>query len=131
MRAGDNGSTPGPINDATNVREKTPRAGAAREDTANGATVAVPVEAHTPPSVMVDVESQKEGSTSVDEVDEAEPTYPEGGLQAWLVVFGAWCAMIVGLGLVNTIGPIQAYVSENQLKDYSEGTISWIFSLYV
>lgn len=30
--------------------------------------------------------------------------YPEGGLEAWLVVLGSWCAMTAGMGLLNTIG---------------------------
>ncbi|KAK5109392.1 hypothetical protein LTR62_007058 [Meristemomyces frigidus] len=58
-------------------------------------------------------------------------TYPEGGLQAWLVVFGSFSGMVAGFGLMNTIGVYQAYVAENQLSEYSESTIGWIFSLYV
>ncbi|KAJ9420962.1 major facilitator superfamily domain-containing protein [Fusarium oxysporum] len=37
-----------------------------------------------------------------------QETYPEGGLQAWSV----------------------AYVLDNQLTEYSEGTVGWIFSIY-
>lgn len=59
-----------------------------------------------------------------------EQDYPEGGLAAWLVVVGAWCAMIPPIGLLNTIGVLQAWVAEHQLKDYSESTVGWIFSTY-
>lgn len=59
-----------------------------------------------------------------------DPNYPEGGLSAWLVVVGAWCAMIPPIGLLNTIGVLQAWVAEHQLKDYSESTVGWIFSTY-
>lgn len=59
-----------------------------------------------------------------------EPDYPEGGLAAWSVVVGAWCAMIPSMGLLNTIGVLQAWVAENQLEHYSESTVGWIFSLY-
>ena len=59
-----------------------------------------------------------------------ENFYPEGGLQAWLVVFGSLCSLLAALGVMNTFGSFQAYVSRNQLKDYSEGAIGWIFSVY-
>lgn len=57
-------------------------------------------------------------------------TYPEGGLEAWLVVFGSFMGLFGSLGLVNTIGTFQAYLSTNQLKDYSDGSIGWIFGVY-
>ncbi|KAI1487653.1 major facilitator superfamily transporter [Biscogniauxia mediterranea] len=59
-----------------------------------------------------------------------EETYPEGGLEAWLVVLGAWCCLLASLGLMNTVATFQTYVANNQLSDYSEGTIGWIFSVY-
>ncbi|KAK5164359.1 uncharacterized protein LTR77_010055 [Saxophila tyrrhenica] len=58
-------------------------------------------------------------------------TYPEGGAAAWLTVFGAWCAMTGGLGLLNSVASLQNYLSQNQLRDYPESTIAWIFSLQV
>lgn len=57
-------------------------------------------------------------------------TYPEGGLQAWLVVFGGFMGLFASLGLVNSIGTFQAYVQDNQLKDNSSGSIGWIFGMY-
>lgn len=59
-----------------------------------------------------------------------DETYPEGGLEAWLVVLGSWCGLVAALGILNTIGTFQTYVSRNQLSGYSEGTVGWIFSLY-
>ncbi|KAK7403843.1 hypothetical protein QQX98_010389 [Neonectria punicea] len=59
-----------------------------------------------------------------------EETYPEGGFQAWSVVAGSWFALFASLGLMNTLGTFQAYVLDNQLKDYSEGTVGWVFSIY-
>ncbi|KAB2576610.1 Aspyridones efflux protein apdF [Lasiodiplodia theobromae] len=38
--------------------------------------------------------------------------------------------MIPSMGLLNTIGVLQAWVAENQLEHYSESTVGWIFSLY-
>ena len=59
------------------------------------------------------------------------PTYPEGGLRAYLVVFGSFCAMTAGFGLINAVGVFQAYLSTNQLAGYSSGTIGWIFGIYI
>ncbi|KAL7787962.1 major facilitator superfamily domain-containing protein [Trichoderma ceciliae] len=59
-----------------------------------------------------------------------QETYPEGGLQAWLVVAGSWFAMIASMGLMNSIAVFQAYTLSHQLKDYNEGTVGWIFSIY-
>jgi MFS family permease len=56
--------------------------------------------------------------------------YPEGGLQAWLVVFGGWCGMFASFGIANTLGSLQAYISENQLSTYNPSQIGWIFSLW-
>ena len=56
--------------------------------------------------------------------------YPEGGLKAWLVVMGSWCAMIPSMGLLNTLGILHAWTSQHQLKDYSESSIGWIYGAY-
>lgn len=68
---------------------------------------------------------------SQDSALELGQEYPEGGLKAWAVVFGSFCGMLASFGTINTIGTYQAYLSTHQLSEYSEGTISWIFSLYV
>ena len=57
--------------------------------------------------------------------------YPEGGLQAWLVVLGSFCGMLAGFGYMNTIGVYQAYISTHQLQEYDPSTIGWITSVYV
>lgn len=56
--------------------------------------------------------------------------YPEGGLQAWSVVLGAWCAMVPSMGLLNSLGILHAWTSTHQLKDYSESSTGWIFGAY-
>ena len=63
--------------------------------------------------------------------EKAEVIYPEGGLQAWLVVLGSFSGMVAGFGLMNTIGVYAAYLKEHQLSQYSESTIGWIFSMYI
>ncbi|OAL54268.1 MFS general substrate transporter [Pyrenochaeta sp. DS3sAY3a] len=56
---------------------------------------------------------------------------PDGGSQAWLVVLGAWCAMIPSMGLLNTLAVLQAWISTHELPDISESKLGWIFSSYV
>ncbi|KAI9837100.1 MAG: hypothetical protein M1819_000751 [Sarea resinae] len=60
-----------------------------------------------------------------------ETDYPEGGLKAWSVVFGSFCGMLASFGMMNTCGTFQAYLGTHQLKNYSEGDVGWIFSVYV
>lgn len=70
----------------------------------------------------------KDLATSLEAQDEY--LYPEGGIRAWLVVFGSFCAMFGSLGIANTLASFQAYISMNQLSNYSPEQIGWIFSLY-
>ncbi|CAH0057242.1 unnamed protein product [Clonostachys solani] len=58
-------------------------------------------------------------------------SYPEGGLNAWLVVFGSFCATGAVFGLINTSAVFESYLKENQLRDYSHSQIGWIFSIYL
>ncbi|PKS06167.1 hypothetical protein jhhlp_007484 [Lomentospora prolificans] len=60
-----------------------------------------------------------------------EDTYPEGGLKAWLVVFGSFCTMGAVFGLTNSAGVFESYFKQNQLSEYSHSQIGWIFSLYL
>ncbi|KAK0105967.1 hypothetical protein ONS95_004476 [Cadophora gregata] len=54
---------------------------------------------------------------------------PDGGVTAWLVVFGAWCTSFCSFGWLNSIGTFQEYYSVELLSQYSAGKISWIPSL--
>lgn len=55
--------------------------------------------------------------------------FPDGGLQAWLVVFGGWCGLFVSFGWINCIGVFQEYYQEHQLSAYSPSDVAWIPSL--
>ncbi|KAF7344760.1 MFS general substrate transporter [Mycena venus] len=67
----------------------------------------------------------------IDEENVNLVTYPEGGLAAWSVAVGSWCSMMAGLGLVNSVGVFEAYMSTILLPSYSADAIGWIFGLYV
>ncbi len=46
------------------------------------------------------------------------------------MVFGSWYALFSSLGLMNTMGSFQEYISTHQLKELDIATVGWIFSLY-
>lgn len=48
--------------------------------------------------------------------------YPEGGMRAWLVVFGSFCGLVAALGLMNTIGVYQGGFGKKyvQLRSYTD-----------
>ncbi|KAI9370214.1 monocarboxylate permease-like protein, Mch4 [Aspergillus egyptiacus] len=56
--------------------------------------------------------------------------FPDGGLQAWLVVLGSWCAMVPSMGLLNTIGVLHAWTATHQLSGYTESQIGWVFGTF-
>lgn len=82
------------------------------------------------PSAEPFISTDEPKFASIEDVEEDDDDYPEGGWKAWSVVFGSFCAMVASLGTMNTIGVFQAYVSTHQLADYQESQIAWIFSVY-
>jgi hypothetical protein len=69
--------------------------------------------------------------TSADDDSGVELTYPEGGLEAWLVVVGSFCAQLSIYGVINSSAVYESYFSTHQLAEYSPSSIGWIFSLYL
>lgn len=57
--------------------------------------------------------------------------FPDGGLEAWLVVFGGWCALFCTFGLVNCVGVFQQYYINGPLSGYDPSAVSWIMSTQV
>lgn len=83
---------------------------------------------HTPPPQRLSSLPAPGDATLIN--DGNDVTYPEGGLKAWLVVFGAWSALAASLGVYNSTGVIEAYLSRELLRDESPSTIGWIFGVY-
>ena len=100
------------------------------EDTCLTSTIASG-NAHTTlaPSLTKDLEESTNNRTTNTSHDDED--FPEGGLRAWLGVFGSFCAMFMVFGIVNSTGAFQDYFSSHQLRDYSPDQIGWIFSLYL
>lgn len=84
---------------------------------------------HTPPITNWVLWTDQVPKT-VEETGDDTDSYPEGGLKAWSIVLGAWCAMIPSMGLLNTLAVLQAWISTEELPGMPESTIGWIFSVY-
>jgi hypothetical protein len=61
----------------------------------------------------------------------APADFPDGGAEAWLVVFGGWCALFCTFGLVNCVGVFQKYYVSGPLRDHDSSAVSWILSVEV
>jgi hypothetical protein len=57
-------------------------------------------------------------------------TYPEGGRAAWSVVFGAFCGICSSIGIYNSSGIFEAYMSAELLPQESKSSVGWIFGIY-
>ncbi|KAF6810229.1 riboflavin transporter MCH5 [Colletotrichum sojae] len=104
--------------------------------TATPASETGQVTRNSPPPVIAENQAEKSRPSSSHPAPEStlpppENEYPEGGMRAWLVVLGSWFASFSALGISNTIATLHAYVSKHQLAGYSEGSIAWIFSVYM
>ena len=89
-----------------------------------------------PPSVRNSAsgdDSGAEGGTRAEAEADAEDDadFPEGGLAAWLVVLGSFCAMISVYGIINSAAVFESYFTTHQLAEYDSSTIGWIFSTYL
>lgn len=60
-----------------------------------------------------------------------ESLYPDSGWRAYTVVFGSFLCCFTLFGIMNSIGAVESYVQNNQLKDDSVSSVSWIFSLFM
>lgn len=58
----------------------------------------------------------------------SDEVYPgdHGDPRAILISVGVFFALFVGFGILNIPGTFQTYWVNNQLKEYSQGTVSWI-----
>lgn len=57
--------------------------------------------------------------------------FPDGGLEACLVVLGGWFCLFCSFGWINCIGVFQEYYQLHLLHGLSSSTISWIPSIEV
>ncbi|KAF3914325.1 hypothetical protein AA313_de0203513 [Arthrobotrys entomopaga] len=96
---------------------------------------------NTSPSTSLDhikkeVNSEREMPISIDSEkasdvknDSSAPVPPDGGLKAWLQVFGAFFLFVATWGFVNAFGVYQNYYSTARLSETPVTDISWIGSI--
>lgn len=61
----------------------------------------------------------------------SQPSPPDGGSEAWLVVLGAWCTAFCSFGWLNSIGVFQQYYQKVLLHNENSSTVSWIPSFQI
>ncbi|KAK4187639.1 putative monocarboxylate transporter [Podospora australis] len=93
----------------------------------NSQTNIPPETNHPPPPETTSPSSIEEASKE----EKQPPTYPESGTAAWTVSFGSFCAMMCGMGLINSVGMFQALISTSVLPSHSSQAIGWIFGVFV
>lgn len=59
-----------------------------------------------------------------------EVTYPEGGRAAWSVVLCAFSGICASIGIYNSTGIFEAYMSSQLLPHESKSSVGWIFGIY-
>ncbi|KAJ7499776.1 MFS general substrate transporter [Mycena latifolia] len=64
-----------------------------------------------------------------EELDLAQQSFPEGGLQAWATVAGAFLIQLCGFGYATSFGVYQDFYTREYLKHSSASAISWIGSI--
>ncbi|KAK6540615.1 hypothetical protein TWF694_008010 [Orbilia ellipsospora] len=81
---------------------------------------------------------EAEEGTMVEQANDTEKqapppavTFPDGGLQAWLVVLGAAIALFCSFGYVNAFGVYEAYYLSVLLPTRTPDDIAWIGSIQI
>ncbi|KIK69481.1 hypothetical protein GYMLUDRAFT_189154 [Collybiopsis luxurians FD-317 M1] len=93
-------------------------------------------DALTDPTSAGRVEKAKEATLAeaIDERDVEKGNYPpdefpEGGLQAWATVLGAFLVQLCGFGYTSSFGVYQDYYTRVYITNQTSSTISWIGSI--
>ncbi|EGU12195.1 putative Monocarboxylate permease [Rhodotorula toruloides ATCC 204091] len=81
--------------------------------------------------VVADLEKQGYPVSTEESAPAPEEEYPEGGLRAWLAVFGSTLVLLCTFGLSNSFGTFLAEYKTHQLASYPPSTISWIGSSHL
>lgn len=74
-----------------------------------------------------DTDTENQIPIAVDFEDAGIPSplddFPEGGLQAWLVLLGSFLCLYASFGFMVSIGNIQEYLQTNQLSTTRHATL--------
>lgn len=57
--------------------------------------------------------------------------FPDGGKAAYIVLLGLFFGLVSAFGIPNSLGAVQSYVLEHQLRYDDQTSVSWVFSLHL
>lgn len=77
------------------------------------------------------IHESKSHTTFGNILNHQDQVYPDGGLQAWLVIVGSAFLLFATFGFQTSIGLFQLHLSLNQLSTYSATEVAWIPSLFI
>ncbi|GEQ67702.1 hypothetical protein JCM33374_g1367 [Metschnikowia sp. JCM 33374] len=83
------------------------------------------------PISAVDPRSAIDPASAIEDPLQDTQTYPDGGWKAYSVVLGSHLGLLVHFGVLNSVGAVQAYVSNHQLAGEKVSSVSWVFSIYM
>lgn len=52
-------------------------------------------------------------------------------IKSWIVAFGGFCGFTVLYGVMDSMGAIESYIAEHELKNTSPSVVGWIFSIFM
>ncbi|EDO18019.1 hypothetical protein Kpol_1045p3 [Vanderwaltozyma polyspora DSM 70294] len=83
-----------------------------------------------------EIDEKKDGNVEttngdLEDDNDDDIDFPEGGLRAWIVVFGCFLGLTACFGLLNTIGVIETHIQSHQLSNESSQVIGWVFSIFL
>ncbi|TFY52943.1 hypothetical protein EVG20_g10333, partial [Dentipellis fragilis] len=91
-----------------------------------------PMSPPSPPPPAEKTRSKSELNVDTDAVPApAGPTFPEGGLRAWLTVAGGSMVVFCTFGAVQSFGVYQDYYTRISLNEHTASEVSWIGSFQV
>ncbi|KAI0409288.1 monocarboxylate permease-like protein [Xylaria palmicola] len=80
-----------------------------------------------PEKGSADLSSQSSQPSATPSIDPND--FPDGGREAWLVVFGGALILFCSFGIINCAGVFVEYYLEGPLSNYTSSDITWITSL--
>ncbi|KAK9243484.1 major facilitator superfamily domain-containing protein [Lipomyces tetrasporus] len=77
-----------------------------------------------------DMPQQMEPADITEKKQTDDDSCPDGGVEAWLVVLGAWCALFGSFGVFNCVGILQALVEHPSIVELHFGQYFLDFATY-
>lgn len=76
------------------------------------------------------VEPQLDTDQVVENTEDDGVYIPDGGKKAWINLGGAFLGFTGAMGIINSNGAVQQYISLNILENDTQSTIGWVFGVF-